>query len=224
MSERLAAPDINLFPPLETRHVRELPAGMLLARIHAQAGPHPYRWNEFRQWGPTTSRFDHQAPPAHQDAGRAVMYATPNLPGTDNRLRTLRTCVAECFRERGNIELSRDDHYLVLFRLARPLRLLNVADSDWVALAGGNAAISSGPRAVCRDWARAIWERYTGPDRLDGLIYTCSNIPSDRSVALWEPALTAVPPKPALHLPLTSADLRADLETIAIQLHLGVIP
>lgn len=220
MSERLNPPDVALFPRLGTSHVVELPKGMLLGRIHSQGGPYPTRWDEFRSFGPTGSRFDHHPPPPpRQHTDRSVLYAAPRLPG---RGQVLRTCIAECFRDRGHIELSRDAPYFVLFRLAQPVRLLDLADSDWVSLAGGNAAISSGPRDMCRQWAASIWQQYG--DGLDGLLYTCSNVPSERSAVLWERAVPAVPDKPAAHPPLTSSDLRADLEVIAEQLHLGVIP
>lgn len=207
MSERLDAPDPSRFPEVAKGHVHELPAGLLLGRVHSQAGVHPYRWNQFRSFGPTTARFDHHRPPPREKPDRSVLYAAPNRPGDT---KVLRTCVAECFRDRGSIELNRDAPYFVLFRLTRPLRLLDMADSNWVALAGGNAAISSGPTGVCRDWSRAIWERYAGVQAVDGMLYTCSNDPSQRSAVLWERALDAVPARPVVHLPLTSADLRAD--------------
>lgn len=218
MTERLDPPDISRFPDLDRRHIARILAGTLLGRIHSQGGSHPTRWNDFRHWGPTNSRFDHHPAPPRTHPDRSVLYVAPRLAG---RGPVLRTCVAECFRDRGHLELSRDSPYFVLMRPTRDLRLLDLADSDWVALAGGNAAISSGPREVCRLWAAAIWSHYG--DALDGLLYTCSNIPSERSAVLWERAADAMPAKPALHLPLTSADLRADLEHAASQLHLGVI-
>lgn len=135
----------------------------------------------------------------------------------------LRICVAECFRDRGAIELSRNAPYYVLFRTTRPLRLLDVMDSDWVTLAGGNGAISTGLRSMSRDWARAIYRHYKGTQRVEGIHYGCSNIPPARSIALFERARSALPQKPDVHLPLTHPALRAELEHYANQLNLDLL-
>lgn len=153
------------------------------------------------------------------------MYAAAALSGPDGAvLSVLRTCLAECFRDRGVIELSRDSPYFVLFETTRELRLLDVADSLWITRAGGNAAISSGRRSTARSWARAIYRRYTGPDAVDGVSYTCSIMPIARSVALWEQARDAVPVRPAGLHPLASAALRAEIEVRARVLDLGLLP
>jgi hypothetical protein len=160
---------------------------------------------------------------------RAVLYAAPELPLPDvppvdrDSPPILRTCLAEVYRDRGLIELRRDDPYVVLFELARPVRLLDVADSDWLMLAGGNAALSSGRRSAARDWARAIYRHYAGQEAVDGLFYLCSNVPSARSVVLWEPARDALPERPHLHLPLAHPALRAEIEVYAAQLRLELV-
>lgn len=136
----------------------------------------------------------------------------------------LKTCVAECFRDRGVIELSRDTPYYALLGTVRPLRLLDVADSTWITRAGGNAAISAGLRSVARAWARAIYRHYTGPDAVDGIVYTCATIPPARSVALRERARDALPPRPVVHRPLADSALRAELEVYATDLGLGLAP
>lgn len=215
MTERLPPPDESLFPPLARDHVRTLDRGLLVGRIHATAGAHPTGWNEFRYFGPTTARFDHQPEPRRLHPSRRIMYAAAALPHVDGRaVPVLRTCVSEVFRERGAIELSRDAPYFVLFRLARPVRLLDLVGSDWVTLAGSNAAISSGPRRAARDWARAIYRHYPS-EKLDGLFYSSSQVPSARSVALFERAANAMPPRPEAHLPLSHPSLRAELEVYA---------
>jgi hypothetical protein len=124
------------------------------------------------------------------------------------------------FRERGVVEVSRDAPFFVLFRMARPVRLLDLADSDWVTLAGGNAAIASGPRGIARDWSRAIYRRYQD---VDGLYYSCSTVPPARSVALYERAADAIPARPAAHLPLSHPALRTELEAYASELRLGLV-
>lgn len=230
MTERLPLPDATTFPPLEPAHVRTLPAGNLMGRIHATSGADPSRWEELRRFGPTGSRFDHQPPPPTLHREWAVLYAAPAL---DRRVPVLRTCVAECFTERGAVELSRDHPYFALWRTTRPLVLLDVVDSDWVTLAGGNAAISSGLRETCRAWAREIYAHYTDPIAvsageparlLDGIFYGCSTVPPARSVVLWERAEDAMPSRPAAHVALADAALRAELEAYAVALHLDLAP
>lgn len=220
MTERLPPPNTSTFPVLQPAHVHVLSAGHLLGRIHSQAGSFPTRWDEFRRFGPTTARFDHQPLPRGSHATRAVLYAAPQR--SDN-VPVLRTCVAECFRERGAIELSRNEPYYVLFRTTRPLRLLDVMDSDWVTLAGGNGAISTGLRSMSRDWARAIYRHYKGTQRVEGILYGCSNIPPARNIALFERAKSGLPQKPDVHLPLTHPALRAELEHYANQLNLDLL-
>jgi hypothetical protein len=225
VTERLPDPNLALFPALKARDVRVLPAGHLIGRIHSQAGQHPTSWDTFRSFGPTHSRFDHQPPPPKVHARRSVLYGVPRWAGPRRMaMPVLRTCVAECFRERGVVELSRDTPYFVLFQLARPLRLLDFSDNDWVSRAGGNAAISSGLRLTSQAWARAIYRHYTGPDAVDGIFYACSTIPAARSVALWERAASAVPKRPVLHRPLADPALRAELEYYADELKLGLVP
>lgn len=225
MTERLPQPDTAKFPPLEDGDVRCLRPGTLLGRVHAAAGRHPAAWDEFRAFGPTTSRFDHHPEPSRVHPTRAVMYAAPALRDADGAiLPVLRTCLAECFRDRGVVELARDSPHFALFETTRELRLLDVADSLWITKAGGNAAISSGARSTARAWARAIYRHYKDADAVDGIIYTCSNIPVARSMVLWERAKDAVPVRPAGHHPLASAALRAEIEVYAHELNLGLLP
>lgn len=224
MTERLPLPDTKRFPALQSNHIRVLPTGHLLGRIHSQAGSHPTTWDEFRRYGPTTARFDHQPLPRGTHATRAVLYAAPQLShkGTVS-LPLLRTCVAEVFRDRGVIEMGRNCPYFVLFKTVRELRLLDVIDSDWVTLAGGNGAISAGLRSASREWARAVYRHYKGADRLDGIFYGCANIPPARSILLFEHAKNTMPAKPEVHLPLTHPALRAELEHYANELGLDLL-
>lgn len=225
MTERLPAPDTARFPALASGDVRTLPPTQLIGRIHSQAGARPTAWNEFRRFGPTRSRFDHHPPQPRTHPDRAVLYGSPALPGVSGSTwPVLATCVVECFRDRGVIELSRDSPYFVLFRTVRQLNLLDVADSTWVTRAGGNAAISSGSRSDARTWARAIDAHYTGAHAVDGIVYTCSNIPPARSIVLWERARDALPERPLVHRPLSDASLRAELEVYATETGLGLAP
>jgi hypothetical protein len=224
VTERLRRPDIKRFPDLKPGDVRVLAAGTDLGRIYASGGDYPTTWNGMRAFGPTRCRFDpHPLPPGPHPT-RRVMHATPAIPGPHGRVYpVLKTCLAECFRDTGVVDTTREDPYLAIFPIVRDLRLLDLGDSDWVTRAHGNAAISSGPRARSREWARAIHQRYVASDDIDGVIYPSSNIPVARSVALWEPAETALPAAPDFNDPLSHAGLLAALETYAVELDLGLV-
>jgi hypothetical protein len=216
VSERLPAPDAARFPALAKSHVKVVKPGTLVGRIHAQGGPHPTTWGAFRWFGPTSHRFDHQPPPPRVHPTRGILYgATPRYWAP-----VLETCVLECYQDRRVIELRRDDPYFVLLRTMRPLRLLDVADSSWLARAGGNSALSSGLRSTARDWSRAIYRTY--PD-VDGLYYASSLNPAARNVALYERARSAMPQRPDGYWPLSHPALRAELEEYAATFGLGLL-
>lgn len=223
MTERLGPPDTGRFPSLAPSHVWRLPVDTFLGRIYAAGGPHPGRWSAFRAYGPSTARFDHQPPPPRKHPERRITYlaaAVPDRRGAAHPL--LRTCLAEVFRDRGIVELSRDSPYFTLFKPTRELRLLDLSDSDWVTLAGGSGAITSGARHQSRAWARAIYRHYKG--LIDGVIYSPSNLAPARSVALWEQAEDALPALPLFNEPLAHVGLRARIETYATDLGLPIIP
>ncbi|MDY6809339.1 MAG: hypothetical protein SW127_10000 [Actinomycetota bacterium] len=224
MTEYLPPPDPSRFPRLDDDHLRELGTGVSVGRIYFAGGPHPALWDDFRWFGPTKSRFDHHLPPAGMHDDRAIMYLGAGL--RDSRGRTmsvLETALVECFRDTGTVDARTDLPHLVLFTPVRPLRLLDLADSDWVTAAGGNAAISSGRRDVSRQWATAIHAHYTGHHAVDGLIYTTSNKPANRSIALWERAVDALPARPAFNEPLDHLALRPAVETFAHRIGLSLI-
>ncbi|AND17366.1 hypothetical protein A6122_2243 [Rathayibacter tritici] len=222
MSERLPDPDRSRFPALSVGHVRRLGTDVTVGRIYPRGGPHPIDWNRFRSFGPTGSRFDHHPLPQGHHPDHGVMYVAPTLPDARGRqMPALRTALVECFRDRGVIERSKDDPYFVTMRPRRALSLLDLADSSWITLAGGNAAISSGSRGAARKWAVAVYETY--PD-IDGLLYASSNLPAARSISLWERAADALPPRPDFHEPLSHAVLDAALESFARETGLDLVP
>jgi hypothetical protein len=135
----------------------------------------------------------------------------------------LRTCIAERCAEKGFLDLRSNTPIFALFYNRTNIRLLDIADSDWVALAGGNAAIASGRRTTARKWARAIYSHYTGKDAFDGIYYASSIIPSARSVVLWERAKPNLEARPLLNMPLADPSLLAEIETYASQLQLQLI-
>jgi hypothetical protein len=222
VTERLPTPDTSLFPPLRSDHLRVLPAGHQLGRIYSLGGTYPTTWSAMRAFGPTRARFDHHPYPKGPHRSRRVMYGAPNSDGISVASQSiLRTCLAEVYRDRGVIELSRDTPYFALFDISAELQLLDVADGPWITEAGGNAAVSSGPRGAARAWARAIYRTYPS---VAGMIYTCFTIPPARSVVLWERAEHAIPTAPSVNRPLADPALRADIEVDAAFLRLELVP
>jgi hypothetical protein len=200
VSEVLPPPDPARFPhPLDAAHIRVLPQRIRLGRIYFAGGAYPSSWNAMRRYGPTTSRFDQQpeqpAPMVHP--GMGIMYVAPSAPVVQD---PLLVALLECFRDTGTINTRTGDPHFAIFSPTRDLRLLDLADSDWIARAGGTAALVSGPRAPARAWARAINDEYG--ESIDGLLYPSSNDPSRRSAAIWERTLPILPAHPRLNLPL----------------------
>jgi hypothetical protein len=224
VAEFLPPPDVARFPELAQQHLCLVGTDIPLGRIYWAGGSFSLPWNGFRWFGPTTSRFDHHPDPAEVHTGFGVMYLAPALMDPHGRpMSSLQTALLECFRDSGVVDAVADDPYFVLFKATRELRLLDLADSDWVTVAGGNAAISSGPRAPSRLWARAIYSRYVDDDALDGVIYTTSNLPASRSIALWERASDALPTRPMFNEQLRHLGLRSSLETFAHDVGLGLV-
>ena len=218
MSERLPQPvTANVRDTaLEGDDVLELPAGTELTRIHPLAGDHPIAWNEFRRWGPTRSRFDHQPLPRRLHGSRRIAYATfgPNA---------FPAALAEYFQDDaggvGPIDTTRNRPAATIVAITRPLVLLDL-DGGWVTRAKGNQAIRTGARGMSRQWARAIYRHHP---HLDGLAYSSSVWGPGRCVALWERAensLAAAPTAhrtlddPALSVPVANA--RKTLATIIV--------
>lgn len=203
-----------------------LTAGDLLAardfpivRIYFSGPPHPQAWDDFRYFGPvSTMRFDHQPPPRRVHPSRAVMYAVPG--GSAATVDPLDVAVLEVFGETGVIERVRRAPRLVVWTPARALRLLDVSAGTWLARAGGNAALTSGPRAVARHWARAIWREY--PD-LDGITWSSAPMPGGKAVVLFERAESALPARPDVHIDLAQPALLPALARIADQYHLTLL-
>jgi hypothetical protein len=185
VSEFLPVPEVERFPRLDRdpSWVRELPIGTHVARIFRASGPHAVRWHEFRSYGPLDGRFDPHPPPTGESPGFGVMYGVlesdrrgaAEAP-TDPVVSPFATAILEVFQAQRMIRVDAGAPTLVDFAVTRPLRLLDLADSDWVTAAGGNAAIASGDRATSRSWARAIAAAYPG---LDGAVGGRASRPSE---------------------------------------------
>lgn len=167
-------------------------------RIYSRGGAHPGTWSAFRASGPLASaRFDHHVPGEQ----RAVLYAA----------RHLATCVAEVFQATRVVDRAADDRCVAVFRLFRPVRLLDLT-GDWPTRAGASQALASGPRVRAQAWARAIHEVYPA---VQGLWYPSSMHGGHPAVVLWERAQQALPTGPELDVPLTHPGLLPDLVRIA---------
>ena len=182
---------------------RVVPAGTALFRVYFRGGPHPGVWNAFRRYGPANARFDHhELPPRIQERG--ILYAAVHP----------RTPLAEVFQARRTIDTRRDEPWLVGFRLAAEIRLLDLTGL-WPTRAGASTAIGSGPRPAARRWARAIYDAY--PDAA-GLWYGSSMDANASCAALFERAEGALPPLPSFHRALADETLRSLLESYATAL------
>ena len=216
MSEQLPHPDIARFPELtaEETWVREVPIGSALARIFSAGGPYPSAWHDFRSYGPVDARFDPHPPPPAEHAAAGVMYAVLESSGrtAGGADSAFAACLLEVFQATRMIRRTSGSPTLAIFETVRPLRLLDVSDSDWITVAGGNAAISSGERSRSRAWARAIRTRYP---ELDGIVSASSVIPSERVVALWSRAGDALPRHPLAGLRLDRDELTGIIDRAA---------
>lgn len=191
MSERLPFPDarrIKRTTPVDDEIII-LAAGTRIVRVHPLGGTHPCRWNEFRRYGPTKSRFDHHTEPRREHPRRRIAYATYGDSA-------FCAALAEYFQDDGGgigpIDTKRNRPAVTAFDLIGDIRTLDL-DSGWVTRAGGNQAISSGPRGRARVWARVIYSAH--PD-IAGLSYGSSIWGPGRCVALWERAERALPGSP----------------------------
>lgn len=213
MSEHLPNPvraRLVANPPEDDDFVT-ITADSLLVRVHSLGGPHPLAWNEFRRFGPTSSRFDHHTMPRRPHNTRRVAYLTFGDTA-------FCAALAEFFQDAhggvGPIDTGHQSPYASAFRFSSPVRLLDL-DSGWITRAGGNQAIRTGPRGRSRSWARAIYATY--PD-IPGLAYSSSVWGRGRCLALWERCEHVLPAGPetsrALNDPLLGVAVADATETL----------
>ena len=180
-------------------------AGSRLWRIYFRSGKHPTRWDEFRYFGPTSSRFDHHTHPKRLQT-RGILYATS---GNDAIL----TALAEVFQDTRHVDRKRNRPWLVAFDLGAPLTLLDTG-GRWPVRAGGNMAINLGSRTKSRAWSRTIYSSYPNAE---GIWYP-SSVTNLRCAALYERASHALPTSPALNEPLDSPKLLGGLLQLTTKL------
>ena len=194
---------------LEDGDTPVLAAGTLLWRIYFLGGPHRQRWNTFRTFGPTDSRFDHHLEPQRGQA-RGILYAA----------RDGATCFAEAFQRTRTINRTRRRPWLVGFRLARGVPVLSLA-GNWPTRAGASMAINSASRARARRWSRAIYDAYP---KVQGLLYCSKMNRNEPALALYERAERALPESPEFNRPLNDPGLAGPILAAARRLGYLVLP
>lgn len=185
-----------------------------VVRIYSSKGDHAAHWSTFRYYGPVSSmRFDHHPLPTRLHSARGVSYAAGAWTTPEGRLvDPLEVAILERFQGSGVVDRSTDGPRYVLWKPTRPLHLLRLTESNWLARAGGNAALVAGARGVARAWSRAIYGGY--PD-VDGLIWSSSVLPPGRSMVLYERAEDALPTAPLSDRALQEPSLQPSLGRIA---------
>ena len=140
-----------------------LDRGTRLARIYFMGDEYPGRWNGFRHFGPTASRWDHHLLDEHGRPGvqsRGVLYAASGPEA-------IPTCLAEVFQQRRVVERRIGRPALVGFELAAPLTLLDLTgtlshpsrclDGDaFGAAAKGAAVVPGAPRSLPGDTGHPV--------------------------------------------------------------------
>ena len=172
-----------------------LPTGTLLHRIYRRGSDHPAQWPDFRHFGPTVARFDHQE---RDGTGRAhvqtrgILYLATDVP----------TALAEVFQKRRTVNRTRLQPWLVSFTLANDLSLLDLTGTFCVR-AGGSMKLVSGPPIFAQNWSRALYECY---EDIHGLYYP-SSLTNRPVIALYERTLSVIPfpDTPVFHRELSSA-------------------
>jgi hypothetical protein len=186
--------------------VRVCAKGTRLVRIYFRKGKYPSLWNEFRRFGPTSSRSDHHTEPRRAQT-RGILYATTGDNG-------ILTALAEVFQNTRLIDRARDEPWLTVFQLDAAVKLLDTS-GEWPVRAGGNMAINSGSCERARAWSRVIYDSYPS---VDGIGYP-SSITNHECVALYERAAHALPSRTIFNEALASPKLTAGLLELAARLN-----
>jgi hypothetical protein len=169
-------------------------------RIHHTQGAHVLAWNAFRTFGPLL-RFDPHSLPRGDDPAHGVWCGSS----------TPHAALGEAFQIDRTIDRERDRPYLTGLSFMRPLAVLDLATDStgaWATRAGGTFAVSTAPNAAFPD--------------LDGLRYN-SRFAGSPCLALFAPAATAMPTRPAMALPLSHPDLATRIAGAATRLGYAVV-
>ncbi|MCA1334879.1 MULTISPECIES: RES domain-containing protein [Rhodobacterales] len=194
---------LSAIPPAVFR----LGAGSEILRIWFSASRHASGFAHFRDFGPTESRFDHHLPDA---AGRPTIGARAILYAIDVEAdpHAFTSALAEVFQDTRTIDLTTGGPRLAVVRPTRDLSLLDLT-GHWTTRAGASAGLSSGPRAITKEWSRDFYDAYPA---LDGLRYrSAMSGGSSLSLALYERSRSAMPAAPHVDMPLSHMALRTSL-------------
>ena len=171
-----------------------------MARVYYTRGAHPNSWDQFRNFGPVNSRWDHNLPfsdgrPRAQ--ARGIYYAAIDA----------KSCLAEVFQVTRRIDRVFQAPWLVVFETVGALKLLDLT-GEFATRMGASMAIHSGSRSRARGWARDLYEAYP---EMQGILYAASMHGGRPAMALNERALTGglFPPHPLFHRALAD-DLMID--------------
>ena len=217
MSEACPEPPATL-PSPRSDELLELESA--LTRVYRRGGGRMGLWPAFRHFGPlATARFDpHPPPPGRRRRG--VMYLAAKGATRHGRVVPgLETGIAEAFQDTRFIDRDTDEPWAAIWTSTRAVRVLDL-DSHWTTRAGGNRALTSGPRDVSRQWARAVYEQL---EDLDGLAWRSSVLGVGRCVALWERARDALPRSPDFNRALADPVMLPDLSKIAGRIGYGLL-
>jgi len=176
-----------------------------LWRVYFRGGEHPSRWNQFRSFGPTDARFDHQIED-QPDTGRAVMYLASSPV----------TCFAEIFQKTRTIHRAHKKPVLVGFAMQSSLKLLDLTGAFPTRI-GASMGLMTGARSVGRNWARELYAAYP---EAQGLAYPSSMHGNAVAIVLNDragPAAT-LPRSPGFHKALDDAGMITLLKNAAREL------
>ena len=209
-------PSLSAIPPA----VHILPTGSEIVRIWFSGSRHASGFAHFRDFGPTASRFDHHlADGAGRPTSgpRAILYAID--AAADPHAFT--SALAEVFQDTRTIDLRAGGPRLTIFQTTRVLSLLDLT-GHWTTRAGASASLSSGPRAITKEWSRDFYGAYPN---IDGLRYrSAMSGGSSLSLALYERGRSAMPAAPFFDRPLKHTALRSELVRAARILGYGIRP
>ena len=188
---------------------RVVEPGEQVWRVYFRAGEHPSRWNQFRTFGPTDARFDHQIE-GPQGIGPAVMYLALNPI----------TCIAEVFQKTRVVHRTYRQPSLVGFAVTSPLKLLDL--TRWFPTRiGASMGLMTGARSVGRNWARGLYAAYP---EAQGLAYPSSMHANAEAIVLnerTEPA-KAFPHSPGFHKALADPSVLTVLKNAARQISYAI--
>lgn len=209
-------PSLTAIPPA----VHLLPAGSEIVRIWFSGSRYASGFAQFRDFGPTFSRFDHHLPDGAgrpTNGPRAILYAIDATADPH----AFTSALAEVFQDTRTIDLRAGAPRLTIFRTTRDLSLLDLT-AHWATRAGASASLSSGPRAITKEWSRNF---YTAYPNMDGLRYrSAMSGGSSLSLALYERGRSAMPTAPFFDRALEHTALRSELVRAARLLGYDIRP